>query len=53
MFPSILIIFKELLNISKAYVKHRCIIKYIKICAQVLMYLIINLFSYVDIINVQ
>jgi len=30
---SILIIFRELLNINKAYIKHRGIIKYVKICA--------------------
>jgi len=33
MFRSVFIIFRELLNIHKAYVKNRWIIKYIEICA--------------------
>jgi len=32
MFQSILIIFRDLLNINIVYVKHRYIMKYIKIC---------------------
>jgi hypothetical protein len=33
MLRSILIIFNDMLNINKAYIKHRWIIKYIEICA--------------------
>jgi len=33
MVRSILIVFSESVNISKAYIKHRWIIQYIKICA--------------------
>jgi hypothetical protein len=34
MFQSFLIILRKLLNINKAHIKHRWLVKYIKICAQ-------------------